>query len=80
MGQWVRQELSDHGKLSPIPGSDIPALEQGTWKEHQTEDRRYKEVSPPSWGSVPSSAKLAAGSPTSKGCCKAYVAVDREQS
>lgn len=61
MGQRVRQVVSGHGKLSPIPSSDtckIPALEQGPWKEHQIEDRRYKEVSPPFGGSVSSSAKL----------------------
>lgn len=30
--QWVRQVVSDHGKLSPIPGSntcEIPGLERG---------------------------------------------------
>lgn len=87
--QWVRQVVSDHGKLNPVPGSGfysvsmqtafsffltvahdslakiyyipcaVPAWEQGPWKEHQTEDRRCREVSPRSWGSVSSAKRVA---------------------
>lgn len=79
MGQRVRQAVSDHGKLSPIPSSDtckIPALEQGPCKEHRLEDRRKQSL--PLSGPVSTSAKWVEWSPTFKWCCKADVVVGGE--